>query len=54
LHMIIHGFIFETYKPDHEHHLQVVPHFTSLVLLHLQGLKSYDAKRFQKETSSDK
>jgi len=39
LHMIIHGFVFEeSTKPVHEHHLQVMPAHTSLVLSHLPGL----------------
>jgi hypothetical protein len=37
--MIIHGFAFWKFaKPAHEHHLQVLPARTSLILLPLPGL----------------
>jgi hypothetical protein len=38
--MIIHGFALWKYaKPADDHHLQVLPARTSLILFHLPGLK---------------
>jgi len=38
--MIIQGFAFWKFtKPAHEHHLQVLPAHTSLILFHLRGFK---------------